>query len=449
MSAPNAAVRYPETTQDARRRIVVKEKKSSSGTLKGGGTYGDTAGNVNDFHHKTRGQSFVERSKHMEEVKRGFVASALGSRHKKGTSKSEKAKWPFFLSILTRLCLLLVGVLWLGLLVWRWKDMIKYSKGFSSLDSEGRLLDLEESLKSSAKRLQNQLDVVDRKIGTEVGITKRELKKQVEEKDLLFKEGLRRLTSQTDKLDRSVAEMKGMGLLSKEELQNFLNGFKERSLGGNDYEFTLDDIRKLAKEIVEKEIEKHAADGLGWIDYALASGGARVISHSEPYLVGKSRHWLALGKGRNRVHPNAQRMLEPSFGEPGKCFALQGNNGFIKIRLKTGIIPEAVTLEHVPKSVAYDRSSALKDCTVSAWFEEPGSNPTILPEKIFILTEFSYDLEKSNAQTFKVDTTVSGLINTVQLDFSTNHGSSTLTCIYRFRVHGYEPNSSMNVAAQG
>ncbi|RWW17332.1 hypothetical protein GW17_00018745 [Ensete ventricosum] len=90
--------------------------------------------------------------------------------------------------------------------------------------------------------------------------------------------------------------------------------------------------------------------------------------------------------------------------------------------------------------LAYDRSSAPKDCTVSAWFEEPGSDPSKHAEKTFILTKFSYDLEKSNAQTFKVETAISGIINIVRLDFSSNHGSSTLTCIYRFRVHGYKPN---------
>lgn len=92
------------------------------------------------------------------------------------------------------------------------------------------------------------------------------------------------------------------------------------------------------------------------------------------------------------------------------------------------------------QSIAYDRSSAPKDCMVSAWFEEPGSDPSKRAEKTFILTKFSYDLEKSNAQTFKVETAISGIINIVRLDFSSNHGSSTLTCIYRFRVHGYEPN---------
>ncbi|CAL9053625.1 SUN domain-containing protein 1-like isoform X1 [Musa acuminata AAA Group] len=440
MSASNAAVPNPaanasltlelNATPESRRRVAVTEKKSSV----------DNDGNMNDLNRKIRGQSLHERPKNITEVKRGLVASPIGPRRRKGIPKPEKLKWQTFVSVVTKICLLLVAVLWLGQLIWRWEAMIRYNRDFSSLDSESRLFEVETSMKSVAKMLQVQVDVVEKKIFTEVGFAKRELKKQVEEKDLMFEEELKRLVSQTDNLDKSLAELKGMGFLLKEEFRTFLDKSKGRNLGSSNHDVTLDDVRNFAKEIVKKEIEKHAADGLGRVDYALSSGGARVISHSEPFVVGKFSNWLSLGKGRNRVHSNAQKMLEPSFGEPGQCFALQGNNGFVEIRLRTGIVAEAVTLEHVSKSIAYDRSSAPKDCMVSAWFEEPGSDPSKRAEKTFILMKFSYDLEKSNAQTFKVETAISGIINIVRLDFSSNHGSSTLTCIYRFRVHGYEPN---------
>ena len=108
-----------------------------------------------------------------------------------------------------------------------------------------------------------------------------------------------------------------------------------------------------ARDIVWKEIEKHAADGLGRVDYALASGGAKVVRHSEPYGFGKGNGWFTTAKGRNRVHASANKMLEPSFGEPGQCFPLQGSSGFIEIKLRTGIIPEAVTLEHVSKVIFF------------------------------------------------------------------------------------------------
>ena len=56
--------------------------------------------------------------------------------------------------------------------------------------------------------------------------------------------------------------------------------------------------------------------------------------------------------------------------------------------------------------------------------------------------EFSYDLEKSNAETFNMlDLAGSGLVDTIMLDFTSNHGNTDHTCIYRLRVHGHEPTS--------
>ena len=62
--------------------------------------------------------------------------------------------------------------------------------------------------------------------------------------------------------------------------------------------------------------------------------------------------------------------------------------------------------------------------------------------KMFLLADFSYDLEKSNAQIFNVlDLIGSCLVDTIRLDFTSNHGNTNHTCIYRLRVHGHEPTS--------
>ena len=47
------------------------------------------------------------------------------------------------------------------------------------------------------------------------------------------------------------------------------------------------------------------------------------------------------------------KMLRPSFGEPGDCFALNGSSGFVEIKLRNAIVPEAVTLEHIAKVSIY------------------------------------------------------------------------------------------------
>ncbi|KAJ0599890.1 putative Galactose-binding-like domain superfamily, SUN domain-containing protein [Helianthus annuus] len=113
---------------------------------------------------------------------------------------------------------------------------------------------------------------------------------------------------------------------------------------------------------------------------------------------------------------------------------------FVDVKLRTAIVPEAITLEHVSKSVAFDISSAPKHCKVWGWLQNEEDT-----QKEHLLTEFTYDLEKSVAQTFNVldpkgeDSIV---IDTIRLELMSNHGSPTHTCIYRVRVHGHQPNES-------
>ncbi|PKI43177.1 hypothetical protein CRG98_036435 [Punica granatum] len=107
-------------------------------------------------------------------------------------------------------------------------------------------------------------------------------------------------------------------------------------------------------------------------------------------------------------------------------------------------------LNVVKQSVAYDRSSAPKDCRVSGWYRGNTDSAAMDADKMYLLTEFTYDLEKSNAQTFNVldSTAAPGIIDTVKLDIASNHGSPTHTCIYRFRVHGHEPSTESLLGMQ-
>ncbi|KAL3814329.1 hypothetical protein ACJIZ3_015597 [Penstemon smallii] len=206
--------------------------------------------------------------------------------------------------------------------------------------------------------------------------------------------------------------------LTKEEFQEFVEEFKKARK----------QIIGYAAEIVEKEIERHAADGLGMVDYAMA--GSMVVDHSQPDFVCEKNEYFWVCK-------IAEKMITPSFGEPGQCFPLAGDNGFVEIRLRDTIVVEAVTLEHVAKSVAFTRISAPKECRVSGWLHGPNFYGKVDDDKKFLLTEFTYDLEKKNVQTYKVvESAASKLVDTIRLDFTSNHGGS-YTCIYRLRVHGH------------
>ncbi|VAH75987.1 unnamed protein product [Triticum turgidum subsp. durum] len=92
------------------------------------------------------------------------------------------------------------------------------------------------------------------------------------------------------------------------------------------------------------------------------------------------------------------------------------------------------------QDVAYDMSTAPKDCRLSGWYQ--GTHTETPPNhaaEMYALTEFTYDLAKNNIQTFDITAPDVGVVNMVRLDFTSNHGSSVLTCIYRIRVHGHEP----------
>ncbi|KAG7581017.1 SUN domain [Arabidopsis suecica] len=353
-------------------------------------------------------------------------------------AKTDKGQWKTVVRVFAKqfgALLLLVGLIQL-IRKLTLKDSSLSSSNFP-IETEMVLSELESRIsavdglvKTTTKMMQVQVEFLDKKMESE----SRALRQTIESTSSVLQSGLKKVESKTERLQVSVDELNAKPLVSREELERVYEELKKGKVGDSDV--NIDELRAYARDVVAKEIGKHAADGLGRVDYALASGGGFVMGHSDPYLVGSGRNWF--GTSRRRVHSKAVKMLSPSFGEPGQCFPLKGSNGYVLIRLRAPIIPEAVTLEHVSEAVAYDRSSAPKDCRVSGWLGDIDMETETMP----ILTEFSYDLDRSNAQTFDIaDSAHSGLVNTVRLDFNSNHGSSSHTCIYRFRVHGRQLDS--------
>ncbi|GAV69288.1 Sad1_UNC domain-containing protein [Cephalotus follicularis] len=362
-----------------------------------------------------------------------------------------KPRWMTVLSVFAKNFVLLVVLIGLVQMVRRLAlksgDSVAGSPmGTGLSELEGRVADIESLVKTTAKMIQVQVEVVDRKIESQVGGLRKEFSGKIEEKTVFLERQLKELEAKSEGLERSLSELKAADWLSKEEFDKIFEELRKgREFGENDV--SLDEVRMYARDVVLKEIEKHAADGLGRVDYALWSGGGNVVKHSEPYVVAKWSYWFSMSN-RNGVHAESYKMLKPSFGEPGQCFPLKGSSGFVQIRLRTPIVPEAITLEHVAKSVAYDRSSAPRDCRISGWLQGHDSDVAVA-EKMFLLTEFTYDLEKSSVQTFNVlDPAGSGVVDTVRLDFTSNHGSSSHTCMYRLRVHGHEPDHVSMMAMQ-
>ncbi|KAI3981971.1 hypothetical protein MKX01_018877 [Papaver californicum] len=428
----------------SRRRTVVTEKKSSNFEMAEGGT------SIVSEQIRTRGE------RETTSIGGGGDKNVSSSSLKKGGLAKKKVLvtkrgplWKTIPSVLAKNFILILVLL--GLVQMIRKLAVKNDGGDGGVvgitEFEGRIAEVEAFLKTTTKMMQVQVEIMDNKVESEISGLRREIGKKIDEKGSVYESELMRLGVKNDELEKSFVELKEKGFFTKQDFDNFLEEFGKKKgdgKGNQEKEWSLDDIRGLAKEIVEKEIEKHAADGLGMVDYALGSGGGMILDHSEPFIYKKGLAWLPFKK-QFGIQKDAQIVLKPSFGEPGQCFPLQGKSGYVVIKLRTAIIPEAVTVEHVSKSVAYDRSSAPKDCRVSGWYHQKigaiGASDADLShqgENMFTLSEFAYDLDKSNAQTFKVESGEKQIVNLVRFDFLSNHGASH-TCIYRLRVHGHVP----------
>ncbi|XVF24550.1 hypothetical protein REPUB_Repub13aG0137900 [Reevesia pubescens] len=444
-----------------RRRPVIAEKKSNIEALvtepsPNGVNIGEAAaaGHSRDLsHHSIRGEVSKD-SMQARNVTLGQNSNVPLRRTRKGVvNKTEKPRWLIVVSIFVKNLVLLLVLAGLVQIIRRLALKSGEVSGVGTqiglTEFEGRVAEVESFLKTTAKMIQVQVEVVDRKIENEIGGLRRELNERIEDQTVVLENSLKKLEEKTEGLDKSLNELKSANLLTKEEFEKMYEQMlKEKGENREtDNAVSLSDLGAYAREIVKSEIAKHASDGLARADYALFSGGGKVVRHSEPFLVGKGSNWF--WNSQNEVHRDADKMLKPSFGEPGQCFPLKGSKGFVQIKLRTAIIPEAITLEHVSKSVAYDRSSAPKDCRVSGWLQGRDLDLAVDTNKMFVLAEFSYDLEKSSAQTYDLlDAAGVGIVDTVRLDFSSNHGSPTHTCIYRLRVHGHEPDSVSMVKMQ-
>ena len=276
-------------------------------------------------------------------------------KRKKFNSNHEKPMWKTVLSIMIKNGLLLVFLITLGHTIWKYSVV---TKGFSHFLIAPALVDQINDIKETAKTLQYQLQVVESKIEGEINFLKEGLTEEINERSNSLETLFRELEVRSDDLEISLNKLKNADFFSREDLQKIIGEIKKtHGSGASAPQLTLDEMRNYAREIIVRELEKHSADGIGRVDFALASGSGRVISHSEAFNYGKSS-WFFPSRGGS-VHPNAQKMLQPSFGEPGQCFALRGCSGFVEIKLRTGIIPDSVTLEHVSKVLFFILRSSL------------------------------------------------------------------------------------------
>ncbi|KAL1924688.1 uncharacterized protein VTP21DRAFT_4342 [Calcarisporiella thermophila] len=235
-----------------------------------------------------------------------------------------------------------------------------------------------------------------------------------------------------------------------------------------------DDATEIISEMIDEALLRYSSDVLGMPDYALASGGARIIPTmtSKTYSVrpggffgqiSASLFSVGIKQGMPPVaaiHPDTH---------VGQCWPFHGSQGNLGILLSRPIVVTDLTVEHVNKDVAIDLGSApqrievwgIKDKdprkqvktepkttkgsheheALEAEKEEP-LDASLQTARTIMLASFDYDIHaRSPIQSFSVPRHLHRkelAVRAVQFRIKSNWGNKEYTCIYRVRVHGKE-----------
>ncbi|KAI0034250.1 hypothetical protein K488DRAFT_45909 [Vararia minispora EC-137] len=233
------------------------------------------------------------------------------------------------------------------------------------------------------------------------------------------------------------------------------------------------DVTDVIGHLVETAVSRHAKDGIAKADFALSSGGGRIIpTLTSPTLDVPAQSVLgnlfSLGGGQSGRPPIWAIHHDSNLGE---CWPFAGAYGHISVKLARLILADEVTIDHVPKELALDPDLASAPRKMELWARVEGADnlakvrawederarqraerggdadddgseePDILPrtEKHIRLASFEYDVHSSQAtQTFTVDPEVRELeidVGIITLRVLSNWGAP-YTCLYRLRVHG-------------
>ena len=282
-----------------------------------------TEGDGKDLSPSIRGETILDKSRDVVQIKKASAnAATKPNRTRKVVSKPERPRWVTLISIFFKNLVLLSVIL--GLVQMIRKLALKYvdSLGGSLVvvpDFVRRIDEVESFVKTKMTMMHVHVDVVDKKIESEVN------------------HRFEKLDSKSEMLEKKLGELRVMEFFSKEDLEKIFGDLMNvKGADNGDMKVSSDDIIMTTRDMLLKESQR-----LGRVDYALSSSGAMVVRHSEPFIIGKVRRWFRK-ISLTTVYRDSEKMLKPSFGEPGQCFPLKGDSGFVQIRLRTTIIPEVL-----------------------------------------------------------------------------------------------------------
>ncbi|KAF0971768.1 hypothetical protein FDP41_009991 [Naegleria fowleri] len=190
----------------------------------------------------------------------------------------------------------------------------------------------------------------------------------------------------------------------------------------------IDNIFPSVKSLIDDSLSKYAADKIGLADYALSSLGSKVVEHSPTYNP-SSGFWPLFSSIKR---PDIILTTDTTIGN---CWPMKGGSGFVVIELASPIIPTAFSIDHVPRSLTPNFSSAPRQFTVFAY-----ESSTSLAK----LHTFEYDIKGPATQTFYIVEKVTRKYQRFRFQISSNYGNHLYTCLYRLRIHGESGNYLLN-----
>uniref|UniRef100_A0A096M503 SUN domain-containing protein n=2 Tax=Poecilia formosa TaxID=48698 RepID=A0A096M503_POEFO len=183
--------------------------------------------------------------------------------------------------------------------------------------------------------------------------------------------------------------------------------------------------------MVMEALKVFSQDRTGLADYALESGGGSILSTrcSETYQT-KAALLSLFGFPLWYFSQSPRTVIQPDV-HPGNCWAFRGSKGFLVIQLSMKILPTAVTMEHVSKSLAPSGTlrSAPRDFSVYGLKDEH-------EDRGKLLGNYTYDEDGEDLQMFTISEENDEAFQIIEVQVLSNWGHPEYTCMYRFRVHG-------------
>nr|XP_014590612.2 sperm-associated antigen 4 protein isoform X1 [Equus caballus] len=178
-------------------------------------------------------------------------------------------------------------------------------------------------------------------------------------------------------------------------------------------------------------------------DYALSSVGASIDLEKTSHDYGDANtayFWNRFSFWNYARPPTV--ILEPDVF-PGNCWAFEGDQGQVVIRLPSRVQLSDITLQHPPPSVAHTSgaNSAPRDFAVYGL--------QVDDETEVFLGKFTFDVEKSEIQTFHLQNDPPAAFPKVKIQILSNWGHPRFTCLYRVRAHGMRTSEGAGESATG